>query len=262
MKLRAKLSMLSLAVLAILTNVPVRAADRAPVFDIVGLRLGMTVDEAKAALKAYDPAITINEHRQYYTYSDGVTNGLRSQDFVFYIDGSRKIVEGNQWGSEGITLYFSPTPDDQRVTYITRNQHNTPNPPTGQQYRDALIKKYGTPTDDSSGRFRWVFPAGKVDCTIGAATYNPSRGKFLKYIFNGGAPGKFIKRGITDLSQCASYLEYGVGFNAAGPASNMTANMIDVEATARGELRARKWVAGLTEKARKAREAKGKAPKL
>jgi hypothetical protein len=38
--------------------------------------------------------------------------------------------------------------------------------------------------------------------------------------------------------------------------------MIDVEATARGELRAREWVAGLTERARKDREAKGTAPKL
>jgi hypothetical protein len=262
MKRRAKLPILPLAVLAILANAPVRAEDRTPAFDIVGLRLGMTVDEAKAALKAYDPAIAINEHRQYYTYSDGVTHGLRSQDFVFYIDGSRKIVEGNQWGDEGIALYFSPTPDDQRVTYITRSQSNTPNPPTGQQYRDALIKKYGTPTDDSSGLLKWVFPAGKVDCTTGAGTYHPSRGNFLKYIFNGGVPGKFQKSGVTDLSQCASYLEYGVGLGATAPASNVTAAMIDVEATVRGEIRAREWVAGLTEQARKAREAKGTAPKL
>src|SRR3546814_18317813 len=95
MKLRAKLSILSLAVLAlavlalavlaILTNDPLRAEVREPAVDIVGLRLGMTVDEAKAALQAYDPAITINEYRQYYTYSDCVTHGLHSQDFVFNI---------------------------------------------------------------------------------------------------------------------------------------------------------------------------------
>jgi hypothetical protein len=262
MKLRAKLSILSVAVLAILTNVPVRAEVQAPVVDIVGLRLGMTVDEAKAALQAYDPAITINEYRQHYTYSDGVTHGLRSQDFVFYIEISRKIVEGNQWGDESIALYFSPTPDDQRVTYLTRNLSNTPNPPTAQQFRDALIEKYGTPADESAGLLKWVFPAGRTDCTTGAQTYHPSRGNFLKYIFNNGVPGTFQKPGITDLSQCASNLEYAVGLSAAAPASNVTAKMIDVEATVRGELRASEWVAGLTEQARKAREAKGTSPKL
>jgi hypothetical protein len=262
MKLRATLSILSVAAAALFTDAAVRAENEAPGLDILGLRLGMTVDEAKAALKVHDPAVKIAEYRRYYTYSDGVTHGLRSPDFVFYIESSRKIVEGNQWGDEAIALYFSPTPDDQRATYITRSQSNTPNPPTGQQYRDALIKKYGTPTNESNGQLQWLSPAGKVDCTVGAAKYHPSRGHFLRYVFQGEVPGKFVKRGVTDLSQCASHLEYALGFNLAGPATNVTAKMLDVEATARGEMRARQWISGLTETARKAREAKGKGPKL
>lgn len=262
MKICATRLVLSLALAGILASFTAHAEDKAPGLDIVGLRLGMTVAEAKAGLKAYDPAAKIAEHRQYYSYSDGVNNGLRSPDFVFYIGMSRKIIEGNQWGDEAISLFFSPTSNDQRVTAIIRRQHNTPNPPTGLQYRDALIKKYGAPIDESSGRLRWEFPAGKVDCTVGVGTYSPTRGKFLKYVFQGGVPGTFNKRGITDLSQCASSLEYALGFNLPGPASNVTATMIDVEGTARGEIRANEWIDAMTEKARKAREAKGKAPTL
>src|SRR3546814_11174372 len=78
--------------------VPAEAYD----WNIVVLRLGMSVEETKAALKAYDPAITVDEHWQYFAYSDGVNHGLRTEDFIAYMDAYRQVISDNQWGSEGI----------------------------------------------------------------------------------------------------------------------------------------------------------------
>ena len=54
MKPHVRLATLCLPAMVIFMNFPVHAADRAPSFDIVGLRLGMTVEETKKALLAYD----------------------------------------------------------------------------------------------------------------------------------------------------------------------------------------------------------------
>lgn len=237
------------------------AQNEAASFDIVGLRLGMTVEEAQAALTAYDPAMAVDIYRQHYVYSDGAGTPLKTDDFVAYIQGSRTVVDGNLWGSESFELYFTPTPENQRLAYIKRSQSNLPNPPTGQQYSDALIGKYGEPANQDSTSLRWQFPASKKNCTGSVGSYSPSRGNFNRLVFENGDPTRFIKRDVTDLSQCASLLEYQIG-PSTSPAAYVTATMIDVAATAAGELRANAWVNELADNARKAREAKATKPKL
>lgn len=233
-------------------------------FDIVGLRLGMTLAQARAALQAHDPKVKIEEQRRYFGYSDGINNQLRSEDFVFWLSASRFVVEGNQQGSENLTLYFSPKPGEQRVIGIGRIQSGMPNPPTGRQYRDALVAKYGKPSsEDSSGLVRWEFPAGKSNCMT-KSVHRLSSGKSILIPIYGnptGNPDRFQKPGVKSLSDCASYLQYTVGLPTR-PATEVRALMLDVEAAARGELAANQWVSELREKARKAREAKGKGPTL
>jgi hypothetical protein len=262
MMFRKNLSILALGAMLAATSFAARAQDKAAAFDIVGLRLGMTVDEAKAALLAHAADMNITEQRQRYAYSDGVNHGLRTEDFIYYLSGGRKLVDGNQWGDEGFTLYFSPPPGVARVVAMTRNLHNVPNPVTGEQYRDALSKKYGAPTQAASHALRWNFPAGRVGCIAGSGTYPLTAQKgILRYVFEGGVPSRFVVGQAKDLSDCASYLEYAVSLGAS-PAKFVTATMVDVEATARAELAANAWVAGLKAAAVKARESKGQGPKL
>lgn len=254
---------LLLAAMLMLAHPHAHAAESATAFDMVDLRLGMTLAQAKKALLAYDPAMRITEERSHYVYGDGAGVTLKTPDFVAYINGDRKVGAS---GSEGIALYFTPLPGDQKVVAIVRTLHNMPDPPTGRQYRDSLTKKYGKPVKaESGGLVRWEFPAGRVSCLVNdsfGAVFGPGSGtRFLRQIFQGGVPGRFNKPGIQDLSQCASYLEYNVGLETQA-AAFVTAHMVDVEGYARGELSARQWVADLTAEARKAREARGTAPRL
>ena len=240
------------------------AGTGAGVFDIVGLRLGMTPQEARSALLANDPGAKIEEERRYFVYSDGINHGLRSEDFLHSLSTSH--LSDNRRSAESLTLDFSPKPTMPRVVGIHRIQDRTPNPPTGQQYRDALVTKYGKPlSEQSGGVLRWEFPAGKSNC-MQRSTHMLAAGKSILIPIFGGipAPGAqpvFARREFKDLSQCASYLEYAVGA-PSGPANDVRATMVDVEATARGELAANEWLADLKDNARRAREAKGKAPTL
>lgn len=236
---------------------PAEAEDR----DIIGLRLGMTVAEAKAALTAYDPAIRIDEHWQYFVYSDGVNHGLQTEEFLAYIDATRQVVNGNHWGSEGISVFFSSPPEEARIVAVTRTLDNTPDPLTSQQFREALVVKYGAPASESSFEMRWLFPEGKVDCVLNSGSYHPTQGDFLRHVFQGGVAGRMNNPQAKDIADCAAYLVYRVGTGSL-PASNVTALMIDVAGKAGSELAASDWVHDLAEAARKTRESGATAPKL
>jgi len=236
---------------------PAEAEDR----DIIGLRLGMAVAEVKAALTAYDPAITIDEHWQYFIYSDGINHGLQTKAFLAYIDAYRQVISGNHWGSEGISVFFSSPPEEARVVAVTRTLDNTPDPLTSQQFREALVAKYGAPASESSHEVRWLFPEGKVDCVLNSGSYHPTHDDFLQHVFQGGIAGRMNNPQAKDLSDCAAYLVYRVGTGSL-PASSVTALMVDVAAKAGSELAANDWVDALAEAARKARESGATAPKL
>lgn len=142
---------LLLAAMLMLAHPHAHAAESATAFDMVDLRLGMTLAQAKKALLAYDPAMRITEERSHYVYGDGAGGTLKTPDFVAYINGDRKVGAS---GSEGIALYFTPMPGDQKVVAIVRTLHNMPDPPTGRQYRDSLTKKYGKPVKAGESRER------------------------------------------------------------------------------------------------------------
>src|SRR3546814_6567655 len=71
------------------------------------------------------------------------------------MDAYRQVISDNQWGSEGISLFFSSPPGEARLVAIDRRLDNTPNPLTSQQFREALVAKYGTPASDDGQAMRW-----------------------------------------------------------------------------------------------------------
>lgn len=229
-------------------------------FDVIGLKLGMTVEEVHKALKDYDVEPNITEHRQYYNYSDGVEH-FKTDDFVFYIEALKRK-ENNDY----LSIFFSPGPQGGRVVAITRTLENRTTPPTRSQYLNALKNKYGQPTSEDINTVHWDFPVGKIQCLVGAiGAYQPTQPSILKKIYGanvGSRDGIFHNSNVKSLSDCASYLTYSIPSGDDSPVTEARAIMVDVAGLANGELTANEWVAGLAEQARKGREAKGKMPDL
>ncbi|MCF8710129.1 hypothetical protein [Rhizorhapis sp. SPR117] len=92
--------------------------------EIAGLRLGMTEAEARAALRALDPALRITPVMGVSNYSDGVNPILKTAEFLDRLEGSK----GHQGAS--FTVYFSGPAGEVRVIGISRrammpNRHHS-----------------------------------------------------------------------------------------------------------------------------------------
>jgi|TARA_R110001592_G_scaffold65793_1_gene202078 hypothetical protein len=230
--------------------------------DIIGLKLGMNVTQVHDALKLYGvEQKNIRENRQYYNYTDGIEQ-FQTDDFVTYINAFR-----NKDGvTDALGVFISPGPQGGRVVAVTRDMENRINPPTRQQYLDALKKKYGPPVAEDINTVQWEFPAGKIQCLVGnIGTYQPAQSSILKKIYGanvGSRDGTFHNQKAKSLTDCASYLTYAMPSGDDSPVTTARAIMVDVAGTADGELSANEWVAALTEQVRKARAAKGATPEL
>jgi len=92
--------------------------------EIAGLRLGMTEAEARAALRALDPALRITPPVMGVSnYSDGVNPILKTPEFLDRLEGSK-----GQGAS--FTVYFSGPAGEVRVIGISRrammpNRHHS-----------------------------------------------------------------------------------------------------------------------------------------
>tara|TARA_R110001599_G_scaffold353408_1_gene592075 strand:- start:1490 stop:2260 length:771 start_codon:yes stop_codon:yes gene_type:complete len=231
-------------------------------FDIVGLKLGMSVAQVHEALIAYGvDQKDIRENRQYYSYTDGVEQ-FQTDAFVTYINAFR-----NRDGStDALGIFFSSSPLEGGVVAITREMGNQTNPTTRRQYLEALRNKYGQPTSEDISTVQWDFPTGKTQCIVGGVgTYGPAQPSILKKIYGanvGTRDGVLHNQKAKLLSDCASYLTYAMPSGDDSAVTRATAVMVDVAGTAEGELSANEWVAGLAEQARKVREARGKKPEL
>lgn len=231
-------------------------------FDILDLKLGMNITQVHEAPKTYGVNQNdIRESRQFYRYTDGVEQ-FQTDNFITYINAQRnKDGSTNSFG-----IYFSPGPQGGHVVAITRDLENRTNPPTRRQYLEALKNKYGQPISEDISTSQWDFPAGKVQCIAGGVgRYHPSKPSILKHIYGanlGTRDGVFHIQKVKSFSDCASYLTYSMPSGDDSPATRATAIMVDVAATAEGELSANEWVAGLEDQVRKVREAKGVQPEL
>jgi hypothetical protein len=149
-------------------------------FDVLGVKLGMTVAEVKNVLTGDGVDADIKEHRQHYTYSDGVVHGLKTEDFIYYIDAIRTAEN-----TDNLSIFFSPGPLGGRVVAVTRAVTNQTNPPTRSQYVNALTEKYGEPTSADISTLQWDFPAEKNQCIAGSVgSYMPAQPSILKKIYS------------------------------------------------------------------------------
>jgi hypothetical protein len=207
----------------------------------------------------------VSEQRLYYTYSDGVNHGLKTDDFIWYISGAKDSSDGFKKRIDSFTLVFSSPPDEQRLVAIIRNYENYVTPPTTDEYRAALVDKYGAPSETPYGKQVWYFPAGTVNCVVGG--FSPLGQKdILKTIFEnaqgGGVTTRLLNMSAKSLDDCASYLEYSVSPVPSEPATSVTATMVDVQSWARANLSANEWVEGLRRDAISKREGKSDKPAL
>lgn len=164
---------------------PSAAASAAPKIDIVGLRLGMSIDEVKRALQAHSPAMRVDETR-------GIVNNVAATDYLSWV-----LARGPQRGSDGsgdaIGVHFPPPPNAHRAIFVERftgfpaNQY-----PLFDTLKQALVGKYGAPSFAAEGVMLWTFNAAGaqiVDNNVNARcgkfppTDPPARGQNI--LFNG-----------------------------------------------------------------------------
>jgi hypothetical protein len=166
LKFLVKQAAISLAILLILVEIgsPLGAAQGAPNpagFDILGMKLGMSVAQIEAAIKAYDPTLTINITQEAITDQRvGVGKLVQSVHAVHRSTGP--------FDQETIVVGFTVT-QPSRAFYIGRNKSFSPEQrplldKTLQQFKEKYgpesrsFRNYG----EGSKRFEWVFDkAGK-----------------------------------------------------------------------------------------------------
>lgn len=249
-----RLSLLCTALLA-----PAPAVIAAPdSFDIVGLKLGMTEQQARDAIRVHNPQLQITAKNLSYTYSDGVR---QHQTPPALSEISATAPHG-----ESITLQFSQPPQSARVVGVRRSAP-LPNPPTQDQLMKSVVQKYGAPTTHtpftggaSFTRMIWAEP-GRPQCWRSnaqqAAGFAPASP--VLEILRQFADRQ--KRGLApaDLSQCGASAQY-TAYN--DPVRNFALEMTDTGPWVVSLQATQRWLAQLEADARKARVGAGATPKL
>lgn len=236
--------------------------------EIAGLRLGMTEAEARAALRVFDPALTITPVMGVFNYSDGVNPVLKTPEFLDRLEGSK----GNQGAS--FTVYFSGPAEDVRVIGVSRRAM-MPNPPTRAQFGQSLAVKYGNPAGYSNGSQNapvWE-SAGKPSCVRvkdhrGQVAINLGAGDLGKMLMTNANAEQFLtsRRGNAskglipaDLTQCGAFLSY---YYTADPVGSFDAYLYDLGAMVTAERSRSAWVEQLRSAAVRKRQGQAQAPRL
>lgn len=108
---------------------------------IVGMNLGMNVDEIRSAIKAYDPSFQISEKK---VQLPGMPNSESVSFFYSWAPGG----SGNE---ENIYVAFIPPPNKNLASIIAREQSFQPEKRLLlSSLQHALIAKYGQPTMKST----------------------------------------------------------------------------------------------------------------
>jgi hypothetical protein len=237
----------------------------APDWDIVGIRLGMTEQEARAAIQAHSEQAVSGDQMLKFTFSDGA----KQQETPQFLATINVRIPGppNTLDTEGMTLEFSAPPLEQRVIGVRRALSTYKNPPPLDRMHASLTQKYGQPLRDTTGglgmkirNLSWAEP-GKAQCGgerffFPGAKQSPSDlRKFYQYQQQQLAPA--------DLSQCGAQMRVTMQYPEGGASVNtLVIEMNDygyilpaLEATA-------KWLADLEAEARRVRLGSGEVPRL
>ena len=169
----ARRCVLALAAWALLAGSAPSVA--APDWDIVGIRLGMSPEQARAAIKAHAPKAEVTDTTRQFSYNDGV----RQQQTPGFLGGIT-ATQGPSNKSETLEVMFSAPPMEQRVIRVIRTLVMIDDPLPMERAMAAVTQKYGQPprvleAHNGRGNFlRWV-EAGKTVCGDNAPTSMDAR---------------------------------------------------------------------------------------
>ncbi len=157
--------------------------------DIVGIKLGMTLDEVKRALQAHSTGMQLNEQ-------SGIVNNQPATAYMSWLIA--RAGKGAPAGSaDAIGVHFPPPPNVHRALFIERfTGFQTGQQPLYDAIKDALFKKFGPPSAVREGPgdsdLLWTFNAAGVQiidkstqgrCAKFPPTDPPARGQNI--LFNG-----------------------------------------------------------------------------
>lgn len=250
------------------TSLPAVAA---PDWDLLGVKLGMTEAQVRAAFQAFDPKAKVTAYQATLGYGDGLQS-YRTQPYLDHME--IRMVRGVTFSP--LRVWFSSAPvGEPRVIAIARQEVNAPNPPTRAQFEQALKAKYGPSTADMNPGSSVVSPvwveSGKPSCVHSA--YGEGRitlGEFPQIVtgqmtmsrvigkFASGTP-RDLRNPPADLSQCGAVMYYVA---TGDPVRNFNGAVFDLGAMVANTRKLQAWVDKLQTEATQKREAKGQAPKL
>jgi hypothetical protein len=236
----------------------------APDWDLLGVKLGMTEAEARAAFQAAEPGGKISAQNSAYNYSDKV-NSFKTPPFL----NTMELTVTRLSIQRPLKVWFSGPLGEARVIAVARNESNLPSPATNAQFRQSLQGKYGKPTAlEANGALTLWEETGKPSCIrsrgmleIGEFAQVTGGFKDLSQAVqmleavqlrpNSGLP--------SDLATCGTFLYYTTGMD---PVKSVTAGLFDVGAIMKTWREREAWVEKLETEAIRKREGQAQAPRL
>ncbi len=246
------------------------AAAAAPTWDAVGLKLGMTEQEARAALKAHAPQGRLADKLLKFTFSDGA----KQQETPAFLSTLESRIPGpaGSLDNEGIELTFSPPPSPQRVVRVRRAVTSYGDPPALPRVIDSFVQKYGKPANQATYGvgtkttvLDWVEPGRPVCGHKGDA----SKGLLMTPVAQAPDALRIYQRwqqqklAPADLSTCSARLRATLTTQPGGSSvATIVVEMSDASHAVPALEATAKWLADLEAEARRARLNSGAAPKL
>ena len=235
--------------------------------DIVGLKLGMTIDEVEKTLLAHGVIPeSVQQKHQYFQYFDGA-EVHKTEPFLHSVTAGKEVRGENGRDQDSFVVVFNSPPEEQRVVAITRYIQTRNNPTTKGQYMSALNEKYGEPQTINSHLVWWI-PEGKQNCyAANNLVLSPDIDQIMGKVFLSSGKRYFLDRfqntKLTSVDDCAGYLVYDMGMlQPDAPANRVTATMIDAPTWVKANLKSMEWVDQLQQEATEARLGSSTKPTL
>lgn len=205
-------------------------------FDIAGIYLGMSPEEATSALKAYDPSVVIKQDAINFTYN-ALGQRYKTDSFPHYMVGT---VPG---GSVSLDVRFSYPPEPLTVVMVSRGHRQKVEPVSQELYVASLVEKYGAPARDSGSMnardgvertLEWPIGNGTTQCMPeGAGSAPPILERIARQLPNASP---------ASVETCIAVLRYVL---RGDPVSRASGNMFDVTAAAKAEFASQDWIQSL-----------------
>ncbi len=237
----------------------------APNWDVVGVQLGMSEQQAVAAIKAHAPTAQVTMNSLKFSYNDGA----KRQDTAAFTSGLIARISLTDQDQETLELEFSAPPLEQRLISLRRTLTSYANPPALERMMDTLEQKYGKPATVQtygigmiSTDLAWVQadrkPCGKVDKGLLLPPVSQTPDALRWY-----AVQQKNQLAPADPSQCSAVLQAKLKTKSGGSSVvSMEFMMTDPGYGVPAMQATSKWLADQEANARKARLNSGDTPKL